>query len=237
MILEHLANLIKNKVEIDEFVSNEFLIKSGLILSYFNQHTFNVFYSDKNFHEVNKNIKFYQEGIGCYISLNFLGFKNIQRIDSTEVIENIFIKLLNTEKKIFLLGSNYEKRFVEEKIFNKFPQIVGYHSGFFDESLIPDIAQKIKESKAEFVLLAMGQPKQELTAIKLRSFLPDLNFYCVGNFFNFYLGVQKRAPLWIRKLQLEWFFRFLLEPKRMFKRYIIGIPLFFIRILRLKFNI
>jgi N-acetylglucosaminyldiphosphoundecaprenol N-acetyl-beta-D-mannosaminyltransferase len=237
MVKDQLTFLIKNQKEIDEFVSNEFLFKSGLILSYFNQHTFNIFFSNKEFREIYDDIEFYQEGIGCFVGLNLLGIKKLQRIDSTEIIENIFVKLLRENKKIFILGSNFDKKFFQEKIFNNFPLIVGYQNGYFKVDEIPDIARRIKESKTEFVLLAMGQPKQEFIAVKLKKLLPDLNYYCVGNFFNFYFGIQKRAPLWIRNIQLEWFYRFLLEPKRMFKRYIIGIPLFFIRIIKLKLNI
>jgi len=230
-------SIILSKDNLNEFISKDFFVNKGLILSYFNQNTFNIYFSYQNFREIFNEIRFYQEGIGSFWGLKFLGFKDLDRLDATNINEMIFIRILNESKRIFLIGNNYDNRFVEEKIFNKFPQIVGYHGGFFDEKIIPEIAQKIKESKAEFVLLAMGQPKQELTALKLKNLLPDLNYYCVGNFFNFYLGVQRRAPIWIRKLQLEWFYRFLIEPKRMFKRYIIGIPLFFIRILRLKFNI
>lgn len=230
-------SIILSKDNLNEFISKDFFVNKGLILSYFNQNTFNIYFSYQNFREIFNEIRFYQEGIGSFIGLKFLGLKDLDRLDATNINEMIFIRILNEGKRFFLIGGNYENSFVEEKIFNKFPQIVGYHGGFFDEKIIPEIAQKIKESKAEFILLAMGQPKQELTALKLKNLLPDLNYYCVGNFFNFYLGVQRRAPIWIRKLQLEWFYRFLIEPKRMFKRYIIGIPLFFIRILRLKFNI
>jgi exopolysaccharide biosynthesis WecB/TagA/CpsF family protein len=237
MSLEPFRHLIKNETAVYEFVSKEFLLNSGLILSYFNQHTFNIYFSDRDFRKIFNEIKFYQEGIGCFLGLKFLGIKDLERLDSTAVIERIFTRLISEDKRIFIIGNNFDEKFVEEKIFKQIPNVVGYQSGYFEEGEIFDIAQRIKNSKAEFVLLAMGQPKQEFIAVRLRELLPDLNYYCVGNFFNFYFGIQKRAPVWIRKLQLEWFYRFLLEPRRMFKRYIIGIPIFLVRLIKLKIKL
>jgi N-acetylglucosaminyldiphosphoundecaprenol N-acetyl-beta-D-mannosaminyltransferase len=229
--------LLTTYSDLDLFVRNTFLSNNGLILSYFNQYTFNTYFSDKKFREIFNEIKFYQEGIGCFWGLKFLGIDNLERLDATNINERIFIKLIKESKRIFLIGNNFDEKFVEEKIFKQIPNIVGYQNGYFEEGEIFDIAQRIKNLKAEFVLLAMGQPKQEFIALRLRELLPDLNYYCVGNFFNFCFGIQKRAPIWIRKLQLEWFYRFLLEPKRMFKRYIIGIPIFFVRLIKLKIKL
>jgi len=56
----------------------------------------------------------------------------------------------------------------------------------------------------------------------------------VGGLFDFYSGNIKRAPTWMREIGMEWFFRFLMEPKRMFKRYFVGNPVFIFRVLRWK---
>ncbi|MGB9663699.1 MAG: WecB/TagA/CpsF family glycosyltransferase [Ignavibacteria bacterium] len=228
--------ILKNLIEIETFLSNEFLVKSSLILSYFNQHTFNILYSNEEFRKIFQDIHFYQEGIGCYLGFKTLGFNNVKRIDSTYINGIIFIRLIELRKKFFLIGYNFSDEFLKEKVYFSFNEIVGYQNGYFEESEINRIAEEIRKSGAEFVLIGMGQPKQEFVAVKLKTLIPNVNYFCVGNFFNFYFGIQKRAPKWIRKLQLEWLFRFLLEPGRMFNRYIIGIPLFFYRLMKLKFK-
>jgi N-acetylglucosaminyldiphosphoundecaprenol N-acetyl-beta-D-mannosaminyltransferase len=53
----------------------------------------------------------------------------------------------------------------------------------------------------------------------------------VGGLFDFYSGNIKRAPQWMREIGMEWFFRFLMEPSRMFKRYFVGNPLFVVRVI------
>ena len=234
MIIINLKKLLKNQSEIFDFVERSFLNENGIILSYFNQNTFNIYFSDKEFREVFNEIKFYQEGIGCFLGFNFLNIENLERIDSTHIIDIIFQRLIISQKKIFILGGNFKEDFVNNVIKKKYLNVIGYFNGYFSEQEFDKIIEEIIKSKAEYVLLGMGQPKQELVALKLKSLLPELNFFCVGNFFNFHFRLQRRAPKWVRKLQLEWFFRFLLEPKRLFKRYLIGIPLFFLRIILLK---
>lgn len=234
MLTDSLKKLLKNQSEIFDFVKQKFLNEKGIILSYFNQSTFNIYFANKDFRELFPLIKFYQEGIGCFIAFFVLNLKGIERIDSTYIIEMIFHELNLSQKRIFIISSNFSKDFVDNVLNKKYPNIVGYFNGYFSEQEFDVITEEIRKSKADYVLLGMGQPKQELVAFKLKSLLPELNFFCVGNFFNFHFKLQRRAPLWVRKIQLEWFFRFLLEPKRLFKRYVLGIPLFFWRIVLLK---
>lgn len=227
---EILSNLIKNTSELQEFLTKQFYIEKNLNLTYFNQHTFNIAYRDKGFRNILEDFYIYQEGIGNYLSLISLGFENVERIDSTEVLFNIFNDFCTHNKKIFIIGDSIENEILEKVSNHRKLNLVGYHNGFFSENQIDDIAKQIEDSKAEFVVIGMGSPKQEFAVLKFKESLSDVNFLCVGNFLRYYFGLQKRAPLFFRKLQLEWFYRFLQEPKRLFSRYLVGIPLFFIRV-------
>jgi len=104
------------------------------------------------------------------------------------------------------------------------------------ENLIEEIYKIIVNNNIEIVLLGIGFPKQEIISIKISEKLRknDLNlpiFITLGASFEFYIGEKKRAPQFIQKLGLEWFYRFLQEPRRLFKRYFIDdikfISLFF----------
>lgn len=231
-----IKKLIKTKTDLDLFLENHFYSKKNLNLTYFNQHTFNIAYTNEDFLKILKNFNIYQEGIGNFIALKFLGYKKIDRIDSTEVLYCIFKSLSELNKRIFIIGDNISKEVLESVVKKKKLNLVGYHNGYFNENQVEFIAKKIQDVKAEYVAIGMGSPKQEYAVIMFRKFLSDVNFLCVGNFLRFYFGLQKRAPKWMRTLQLEWFYRFLLEPKRLFNRYILGIPKFFWRVFLLKFS-
>lgn len=84
------------------------------------------------------------------------------------------------------------------------------------------------------IVLGMGMPRQEEVALALRAALdhPCL-IVCGGAIIDFLGGRAPRAPLWMRRMGLEWLFRLGLEPRRLFARYVIGNPLFLARALRL----
>jgi N-acetylglucosaminyldiphosphoundecaprenol N-acetyl-beta-D-mannosaminyltransferase len=90
------------------------------------------------------------------------------------------------------------------------------------------------EHRPALIVLGMGMPRQEEVAAGLRAVLahPCL-IVCGGAIIDFLGGKTPRAPLWIRRVGMEWVFRLALEPRRLFQRYVIGNPLFLARALRL----
>lgn len=92
----------------------------------------------------------------------------------------------------------------------------------------------VERDRPELVILGMGMPKQELVAAHLRASVswPCL-IVCGGAIIDFLGGKVARAPFWMRRLGIEWLYRLLLEPRRLFKRYVVGNPLFLWRGLRL----
>ena len=94
------------------------------------------------------------------------------------------------------------------------------------EEIIEEIYKIIVNYNIKIVLLGIGFPKQEITSIKISEKLKKNNlnlpiFVTLGASFEFYIGEKKRAPQFIQNIGLEWFYRFLQEPKRLFKRYFV----------------
>ncbi len=103
--------------------------------------------------------------------------------------------------------------------------------GFHDTDLYTGLAQ---EHRPALIVLGMGMPRQEAVAASLRAALPfPCLIVCGGAIIDFLGGKTPRAPQWMRRTGLEWAFRLVMEPRRLFQRYVIGNPLFLLRALRL----
>lgn len=137
--------------------------------------------------------------------------------------------------KIFLLGAKEGVGEVARKKINTRigrEIVVGTYSPPFgfekDTEECRHIVDILRASEANVVLVGLGNPKQTKWIYKYKSELPNINlFLALGATIDFEAGNIKRAPAIFQKLALEWFYRFLMEPKRMFKRYFVDDIQFF----------
>jgi len=150
-----------------------------------------------------------------------------ERITGVDLLFSL-LQLSSKEKYgVYLLGAKEGiiKRTVEN-LQKKFPElrIVGYHNGYFidDEKMI----KEINERSPDILFIGMGFPKQEKWIFKYIKNLDIKIAVCIGGVFDIVAGKTKRAPVWMQKIGMEWFFRLIQEPKRLWKRYLIGNTLF-----------
>lgn len=159
-----------------------------------------------------------------------------ERVAGIDLMQEL-VKKANTEGyKIFLLGA---KEKVVSKVANIYSKkyspetIAGYRNGYFTKHQEQDIAKEISESEANILFVAMPSPKKEIFLSENKHLLKNVNFIMgVGGSFDVISGATKRAPLWMQEYGLEWFYRFLQEPKRMFKRYFVGNTKFIFLVLK-----
>lgn len=104
---------------------------------------------------------------------------------------------------------------------------VAVHHGFDEMSVYLD---QLRVEKPELIVLGMGMPKQELLADAIRETGTPAVIICGGAIIDFLGGKVARAPEWMRKLGCEWLYRLLLEPRRLFRRYVMGNPAFLCRV-------
>lgn len=164
----------------------------------------------------------------------------IERVAGIDLITEIIIIAKKKQKKIFFLGAKEEiVKAVVDKIGDLHGDeiIAGYRNGYFDHNNSTEIAQEIAEKGPAILLVGMTSPYQEKFLIENKEILKSINFKMgVGGSFDVIAGKVKRAPLWMQKNGLEWFYRFLQEPRRMWKRYLIGNSKFILLVLKEKIN-
>jgi len=140
----------------------------------------------------------------------------ITGIDSMEMLCS-----LSNEKgyKIFMYGAKEDViSKAKEKLEEKYPniKIVGTINGYEKDN--KKIIDKINKSKADIIFVALGSPKQELWITENMDKLCVKVYQGVGGSFDVFSGNIKRAPIWVQNAGLEWFYRLLKEPKRIFRQ-------------------
>jgi len=196
------------------------------------------------------------DGIGVIMASKFLYKENYlkERISGSDFVYDLLEICENKNKKVFLLGGNTEEELnkVKENLLNKFKSLIisGKNIGYSEKTLILDknynltdvenkqngLIEQINYSKADIILVAFGAPKQELWIYENINKLNNIKIAIgVGGTFDFISGYKKRAPKIFIKLNLEWLFRLIQEPKRI-KRIFNAVIVFSFKIIRYKLN-
>jgi N-acetylglucosaminyldiphosphoundecaprenol N-acetyl-beta-D-mannosaminyltransferase len=169
----------------------------------------------------------------------FLGKPLRERVAGIDLMVNLVELAYEKDYKIFFFGAKEDVvKKVVETYSDKYSSdiIAGYRNGYFDKNEEKDIAKQISDSGANILFVAISSPTKENFLYENKGLLNKVNFIMgVGGSFDVVAGVVKRAPLWMQKVGLEWFYRFAQEPKRMWKRYLVGNTKFILLVLREKF--
>lgn len=217
------------------------LIKSSddnFLITYINQHCFNTSFTDREYFDIlTSGFKIYADGVGLYLSLKFLGFHPLENFNASDLNQKAFDYFIKNRTPIYILGGKFDTSLILSAFIKKGVNIKGYSNGYEETVSLHDLALTISNSCAEVIIIGISVPKQEKIAHALFKLLPDKSFLCVGNFLEFYLGTKKRAPEFLRNSGFEWLFRLSIEPKRLWKRYLIGIPVFVYHIIKLKLTL
>jgi alpha-1,3-mannosyltransferase len=110
-------------------------------------------------------------------------------------------------------------------------EVVGCHDGYFPHTDDALVAHEIKMTGANVVLVALGNPDQELWLRTNFDATGCCLGFAVGALFDYIAGEMQRAPVWVRTARLEWVYRLAQEPQRLWRRYVLGNPIFMLRIL------
>jgi N-acetylglucosaminyldiphosphoundecaprenol N-acetyl-beta-D-mannosaminyltransferase len=172
------------------------------------------------------------DGMPIVWALRSFGSRGQQRVYGPNLMLFLCEMAANNGRRVFLYGSRDEAlKKLEQNLQTRYPelQIVGTYSPPFrplsmDESTA--IVRRISEVRADLVFVGLSTPKQERWMLQHRSRLPGMVLVGVGAAFDFHAGTLRQAPEWMQQSGLEWLFRLMAEPRRLWKRYLFVTPLF-----------
>ena len=174
------------------------------------------------------------DGIGLKLAGKILRRDIRQNVNGTDLFPRVCAALDERGGSVFLLGAKPGVAdAVADWIRERHPavRIAGTRNGYFTPEEEPELVRQVAESGAQLLLVAFGAPRQDMW---LAENLPHLGVHAamgVGGLFDFYSGRVPRAPVWMREIGMEWLYRFIQEPRRMWRRYLVGNVVFLWRVL------
>jgi exopolysaccharide biosynthesis WecB/TagA/CpsF family protein len=174
----------------------------------------------------------FADGIGVKLAAKMEGKKIVDNVNGTDLFPLLCQQAAVNQLKVFILGAKPGvAETCAEKMCARTPnlKIAGTQDGYFKEKDTHQIIDRINASGADILIVAFGAPLQEFWIDKHRNRLQVPVCIGVGGCIDFFAERISRAPTWVRNISMEWVWRLAQEPKRMWRRYIVGNPLFLYR--------
>ncbi|MCP8896835.1 WecB/TagA/CpsF family glycosyltransferase [Shinella daejeonensis] len=207
------------------------------VIAFLNAHNANLMIRDPEYRAVLQRQVVLPDGHGVDIaSLVFHGRKFPANLNGTDFVPAL-LTYLERPLTVAMIGTRPETL---ARAAENFRRLAPWHrflplsDGFFDRSKSGEILERASMQKPDILLVAMGTPAQEKWIDRHVRPQDARLVISVGALFDFVAGDLQRAPPGVRRLRLEWVYRLLQEPSRLWRRYLIGNPLFLYHVLRYK---
>jgi N-acetylglucosaminyldiphosphoundecaprenol N-acetyl-beta-D-mannosaminyltransferase len=164
------------------------------------------------------------DGMAVVRACRLLGRPLPERVAGIDLMEGLLRRSNRRGYRVFLLGATEAVlSAVVEQMRARYPgaQIVGCRNGYFDSSEEPAIVRQIREARPDILFLGMTSPKKERFLARWSAEMGVPLCHGVGGSFDVMAGKVRRAPRWWQRMGLEWLYRVLQEPRRMWKRYLV----------------
>ncbi|MDO8450778.1 MAG: WecB/TagA/CpsF family glycosyltransferase [Rhodoferax sp.] len=170
------------------------------------------------------------DGMPVVWASRLVGKRLKERVAGVDLFESLMRRSADKGWRVFLLGAREEVvAGVKTTYEKKYPGLVvaGYRNGYWRPEEEAGVVEQIKVAKADLLFVAISSPKKEHFLARYQEEMKIPFAMGVGGTFDVAVGKVKRAPVWMQNAGLEWFYRFLQEPRRMFKRYFVDDMAFF----------
>ena len=174
----------------------------------------------------------YADGMGVVWASQLTGHPLPERITLGDVLPEVCRLAVERELRLFFLGgAPGVAQCAAQRLMATFPglSIVGTHHGYISSQESGAVVDAINRAKPHLLLVGMGVPRQEKWLWQHREQLQVPILWGVGALFDYYAGRVPRAPRWMGRVGLEWMFRLAVEPRRLWRRYVLGNVVFLVR--------
>lgn len=206
-------------------------------IAYVNAHTLNLAYAEPSYRDLlrTRPAVVLNDGSGLSIAGRFHGRPFPENLNGSDFNPRILELAARRGWPVYFLGA---KPGVAEtaaaRLTRRIPglSVAGARDGFFGPMEEDEVVADVRRSGAAVVMVAMGNPLQERWLARNLAATGARLGVGVGAFFDFAAGEVPRAPAWMNRAGIEWLHRLALEPRRLWRRYVVGNPLFLGRVLR-----
>lgn len=214
--------------------------KAPSLVAFVNPDCLNIAYRHAEYHKILTNAaRVLPDGIGIKLGCRLLGVELRENVNGTDLFPRLCERATRENLSLFLLGARPGvAAAAADEMRRRYPglMVAGVRDGYFTAEELPAVLDHINQSGADILLVAFGAPRQELWLAEQADQLAPPVRLGVGGLFDFYSGRIPRAPQWMREIGMEWLFRLMQEPGRLWRRYVIGNPLFLYRVWRQRMN-
>ena len=196
-----------------------------------NAHTLNLAFRDPTYRKVLQDASLVlRDGVGVELAARYAGRPLRENFVGTDFVPKLLVSLADLGPRVFLYGAAPGiAAGAAQTLEARCPQlrIVGVEHGYGEDV---EVLAGIRAARPDVLLVALGNPQQEDWIARHLDALPVGVAIGVGALFDFLSGNVTRAPLWMRRWRCEWLFRLGVEPRRLFRRYVVGNPKFLWRV-------
>lgn len=223
-----------------DFLWSQSALNRQLLIFFMNANNYNISQKDSVYnsylHEADLVLN---DGIGIELGAKLFGVRLKEDMNGSDFSPVFLQEVRDRGLKVFLLGASPNVAATAADVLSRqIPGLIfsGTQNGYFKDS--DEVIREINQSGTDVLLVGMGVPLQEKWITEQSHKIEARIIIAIGAYLDFAAGNVKRAPKWIRNLRMEWLFRLVMEPRRLWKRYLIGNIMFFIYILknRLRFH-
>lgn len=209
----------------------------GVVVGFLNQHGYNLIERHPHLQASFLNMDYLlRDGIGIKLACKINGIDPGLNLNGTDFIPKLLARLRSSSSQpleYFAMGTQEPWLSKGAAALFDSPNVHTIDGFQDDKAYVDFFSSHHTPGRLAVVVLAMGMPKQEHVAQMLKERLSSAAvIVCGGAIIDFAAQRVDRAPLWMRKTGMEWLYRLCKEPRRLFRRYIIGIPVFLMYVLR-----
>jgi N-acetylglucosaminyldiphosphoundecaprenol N-acetyl-beta-D-mannosaminyltransferase len=223
----NLTDIVKNTIYSQPI--SEIKTDKKCFINTINAYSFCIAKKDAQFAEIlNTSDVLLPDGTSIVLASKLLGGKKIKKIAGWDIHQYLLSEAQKKELKVFYLGAAESTlELIKARVSKEFPKanLAFYSPPYkktFSKADNDEMITQVNAFSPDILFIGMTAPKQEKWGQEFKNDL-DTNIICsIGAVFDFYAGTVNRAPQWILNLGLEWFYRLIKEPKRMWRRYLVG---------------